>query len=116
MYIMKILFLKKLGLYSKMSHNMRPLIIQSMLYFVHKPYNGGGRLWKADILAKSAGVNLGEILRIDYSWSEHHFYSNTDMKVAEDMLYLSEAAPMAVDIEPEDINVSDTATVVWAIA
>jgi len=72
--------------------------------------------WKADILAKSAGVNLGEILRIDYSWSEHHFYSNTDMKVAEDMLYLSEAAPMAVDIEPDDINVSDTATVVWAIA
>ena len=25
------------------------------------------------------------------------------------------AAPMAKEIEPEDINVSDTATVVWAI-
>jgi hypothetical protein len=25
------------------------------------------------------------------------------------------AAPMAMKIEPEDINVSDTATVVWAI-
>ena len=25
------------------------------------------------------------------------------------------AAPMAMEIEPEDINVSDTATVVWAI-
>jgi uncharacterized protein YggE len=71
--------------------------------------------WKADILTKSAGVKLGAILRIDYNWSEHHFYSNTDMRVAEDMLCLSEAAPMTMDIEPEDINVSDTATVVWAI-
>ena len=71
--------------------------------------------WKAGVLTKSAGVKLGAILRIDYNWSEHHFYSNTDMRVAEDMFYLSEAAPMTIDIEPEDISVSDTATVVWAI-
>ena len=66
-------------------------------------------------MAKSAGVNLGAILRIDYNWSEHHFYSDTDMGVAEGMLYCAEAAPMTMDIEPEDIDVSDTATVVWAI-
>ena len=71
--------------------------------------------WKAGILAKSAGVNLGAILRIDYNWSEHHFYSDTDMGVAEGMLYCAEAAPMTLDIELEDIDVSDTATVVWAI-
>jgi uncharacterized protein YggE len=71
--------------------------------------------WKAGILAKSAGVGLGAILRIDYNWSEHHFYSSTDMRVGEDMLCLAEAAPMEMDIEPEDINVSDSATIVWAI-
>ena len=70
---------------------------------------------KAGILAKSAGVNLGAILRIDYNWSEHHFYSETDIRASEDILCLAEAAPIALNIEPEDINLSDTATVVWTV-
>ena len=65
--------------------------------------------WKATVLAKSAGVTLGSIQRIDYSWSDLHLYSQTDYSLCE------AAAPMAMEIEPEDIDVSDTATVVWAI-
>ena len=69
--------------------------------------------WKATVLAKSAGVKLGEIQRIDYNWSELHLYSQTDYQFNDMML--CEAAPLAMDIEPEDIKVNDTATIVWAI-
>jgi len=70
--------------------------------------------WKATVLAKAAGVKLGAIQRIDYNWSEHHLYSQTDYQLC-DSIVCESAAPMAMEIEPEDINVSDTATVVWAI-
>ena len=64
---------------------------------------------KATVLAKAAGVKLGAIQRIDYSWSENHLYSQTNYQ------FKDVGAPMGMDIEPEDINVSDTATVVWSI-
>ena len=70
---------------------------------------------KAGILAKSAGVDLGAILRIDYNWSEHHFYSETDIEIVSYLRERSDGAPMKMDIMPEDINVSDTATVMWAL-
>ena len=69
---------------------------------------------KAEVLAKAAGVKLGAIQRIDYNWSEHHLYSQTDYQFNNLMVHEA-AAPMMMDIEPEDINVRDTATVVWAI-
>jgi uncharacterized protein YggE len=66
---------------------------------------------KANILAKSAGVKLGAIKQIDYSWGELRLYSETDMMVCE------AAAPkaMGIEIEPEDINASDNVTIVWEI-
>ncbi|MCL2878529.1 MAG: SIMPL domain-containing protein, partial [Acidobacteria bacterium] len=70
--------------------------------------------WKATVLAKSAGVKLGEIQRIDYNWSELHLYSQTDYQF-NDMMLCEAAAPLAMDIEPEEIKVNDTATIVWAI-
>jgi len=70
--------------------------------------------WKANILAKSAGVSLGAIRRIDYNWSDIRLFSNTDMCFDEGATRVA-AAPMEINIEPEEINVSDTATVVWAI-
>ena len=63
--------------------------------------------WKADILTKSAGANLGTILRVDDNWNEHYVCSDTEMRGAEDMFCISEAAPMTMDIEPEDIKVTD---------
>jgi uncharacterized protein YggE len=70
--------------------------------------------WKATVLAKAAGVTLETIQRIDYNWSELHLYSQTNYQL-NDIMVCEAAAPMAMEIEPEDINVSDTATVVWAI-
>jgi len=69
--------------------------------------------WKAGILAGSAGVSLGEILRVDHNWSEIHLYSDTDMRV--DNMLCMKAPSIDMDIEPEDINLTDTVTVIWAI-
>jgi uncharacterized protein YggE len=71
--------------------------------------------WKATVLAKAAGVKLGAIQRIDYNWSDIHLYSNTNYMLCESATAYSADEAMSIDIEPEDINVSDTATVVWAI-
>ena len=69
---------------------------------------------KATVLAKSAGVNLGEIKRIDYNWSELHMYSNTNYSMESDVKYMAlEEAPM--DIVPEDIDLTDTAAITWGI-
>ena len=69
---------------------------------------------KASVLAKSAGVTLGEIQRIDYNWGELHLYSQTDYQF-NDIMLCKAAAPLKMDIEPEDIKVDDTVTIVWAI-
>jgi len=65
---------------------------------------------KAEILTKSAGVKLGEVKRIDYNWGELHMYSKTNYDLDEDAVLCQ-----AIQIEPENINVNDTVTVVWEI-
>ena len=75
----------------------------------------GNAKQKATVLARAAGVKLGAIQRIDYSWSELRLLSETDLRLSDSAVAFSSAAPMSMDIEPEDIKVSDTATVVWAI-
>ena len=71
---------------------------------------------KAAVLAQAAGVRLGEIRSIDYSWGEVDFEVRPMNR-----LMMAEAAPMAaksaldMSIEPDDIDVSDTVTVVWGI-
>lgn len=67
---------------------------------------------KAAVLAAAAGLSLGAVQRIDYSWGELLLYSDT--KMIEPLCCESKAAP-TMDIEPEDIKVNDTVTVVWAI-
>ena len=71
---------------------------------------------KAAVLTQAAGVALKDIQSIDYSWGEINFeYS----PMRGDMLMECCEAPMAksydLDIEPDDIDVSDTVTVVWEI-
>jgi len=70
---------------------------------------------KAKILAEAAEVELGQIEDISYSWSELHFTSSPiDNFVMEPKMI---AAPDAydIDIEADDIDLSDTVTVVWEI-
>lgn len=74
---------------------------------------------KSSVLTQAAGVTLKAIQSIDYSWGQINFEvaPMNGMLMAEECM----AAPMAdagsydMDIEPDDIEVSDTVTVVWEI-
>ena len=69
---------------------------------------------KAEILCDASGVVLGKLLSIEYNWGELDICSDTRYSLAEDCL----VAPMmanCIDIEPDDITVSDTAVFVWEI-
>lgn len=73
---------------------------------------------KAEILTKAAGVKLGEVMKIDYSWGEIDF---TSRPFTEDINVLccaerSADSTLPIDIEPDDIQVSDTVTVIWGIS
>ncbi len=58
----------------------------------------------------AAGVTLGDLIQIDYSWSEIHIQPR--LKVCEMAI---ESSSPAYDITPEDVDVSDSVTVIWAI-
>ena len=58
-------------------------------------------------------MKLGELLKIDYSWQELDIYSNTRYAMEEKCMAMDSAIGM--DINPDDIDVSDSATFVWAI-
>jgi len=73
---------------------------------------------KAQVLATSANVKLGQIQSIDYSWGEIDFVTSplNEMKLMEcpdcDM---SAPGSYDIDIEADDIAVTDTVTVIWKI-
>lgn len=72
---------------------------------------------KALVLTEAAGVKLGEIINIDYSWGEVEF----SYEPMNRMMYASalpaedSVGSFNMDIEPDDIDVSDTVTVIWSI-
>ena len=72
---------------------------------------------KAAVLSQAGGVTLGDIQSIDYSWGEIEL-EYTPLR--SNRLADCSGAPMAksysLDIEPDDIEVSDTVTVIWEIA
>lgn len=70
---------------------------------------------KAEILCNASGVRLGTLLNIDYNWGELNIYSDTRYKLAEECMAMAPMMAKGIDIEPEDIDVSDTATFVWEI-
>lgn len=70
---------------------------------------------KAEILTKSSGVTLGELVSIDYNWGELYLCSPTRYEMADACMMKADAAPTAMDIEPDDIDVSDSVTFVWEI-
>lgn len=69
---------------------------------------------KALIISKAAGVILGEIINIDYSWSDINIY-HKDNVIYESMA-CCESSIEAIDLEAEDLSTSDTVTVTWEIA
>lgn len=64
---------------------------------------------KAEILAKASGAALGDLLIIDYDWSELYIES---FHIESSMLAKSEALP---EIEAEDVSASDTVRFVWEL-
>lgn len=70
---------------------------------------------KAQILCEASNVELGTLLSVDYNWGELNIYSHTDYSLAEDCMAMPMAKMSAIEIEPDDIDVSDTATFVWEI-
>ena len=70
---------------------------------------------KAETLAKAANVKLGAVQRIDCNWEEIHLYSETDMDMKCCAPMLAESSAPGIDIEPDDIDVSDSVIVVWTI-
>ncbi len=69
---------------------------------------------KAETLTKAAGVSLGDILTIDYSWSEMEIYSEPVNKMLMSKSLATEDS-YTIDIEADDIEVQDTVTIVWQI-
>lgn len=68
---------------------------------------------KAEILTKASGVNLGDLISIDYNWGELHLYSQTKYDMEDKCMSMAES--YAPDIEPDDIDVSDTVSFIWEI-
>lgn len=72
---------------------------------------------KAAVLTRAAGVTLLQMQSIDYSWGE----SDLECRPMNDALPFRKAAlpaagSCALDIEPDEIPVSDTVTLVWEIS
>ena len=78
----------------------------------------GLEMGRAQVMqAEAAGVKLGEIITIDYSSCEIAFVAEPMRK---NMLTMGVSSARQtdsynIDIEPDNINVSDTVTVVWQI-
>ena len=70
---------------------------------------------KAKILCDASGVELGELLSIDYNWGELNIVSHTDYMLEEKCLAMPSSSLADIDIEPDDIDVRDTATFIWEI-
>ena len=71
---------------------------------------------KAGILAKASGVTLGDLISIDYNWGELHLFSQTQYDMEDDCMRMASAAPTSIEIEPDDIDISDSVTFVWEIS
>lgn len=71
---------------------------------------------KAEIISKAAGVELGEIIDINYSWVDIEFNSRSyDLQPEVMMCQSVPDAGYDIDIEPDDIEKSDNVTLVFKI-
>lgn len=69
---------------------------------------------KAEILCEASGATIGELVEINYNWGELDIYSHSNYECCQESMPNMYRAKL-IDIEPEDIDVSDTVTFVWKI-
>ena len=67
---------------------------------------------KANIIAKASVISLKEIININYSFVDIYFQSDT---VLESTNIVSESNAMFPDINPAEINLTESITITWKI-
>ena len=71
---------------------------------------------KAEILCKATGAELGQLISIDYNWGELNIVYRTSYEMEDCLMPLAAMDKCcAPEIEPDDINVSDTVAFTWEI-
>ena len=72
---------------------------------------------KARILAKASDAALGELVSIDYGFSDRAFYSNTRVEMQRDFggAPMMAKAAFGASFAPEELELSDHATFVWEL-
>ena len=71
---------------------------------------------KAEILCRASGCTLGCLTNIDYNWGELNVLSRTTYEVEDAIQPLvAMSRCSAPEIEPDDIDVSDTVAFTWEI-
>ncbi len=71
---------------------------------------------KAKVLAQAAGLTLGSIITIDYSWGEIEFTAQrVNHGTMKCMTAVDDSVGMTMDIDPDDIEVTDIVTIEWNI-
>ena len=70
---------------------------------------------KASVMAEASGLQLGEIMNMDYSYETVFLESREYMDIKCESLKCITDGAFDVDIEPEDVNLADTVTIVWEI-
>lgn len=70
---------------------------------------------KAEVLSDVVGVKLKEIKSIDYSWDELEIYSHPLRLEACEYRSAEPSDSLDIDINAEDIEISDTVSIVWEI-
>lgn len=71
---------------------------------------------KAEVLCRASGCKLGALLTIDYNWGELDIVSRTEYTPGDLAQFrMFQAAGGAPEIEPDDIDVTDTVAFRWEI-
>lgn len=70
---------------------------------------------KAAILAEAAGVTLGKLISVDYSVARLDFEISPMSRMMKSEQLSSDSAGISVDIEPDDIELTDTVTLIFAV-
>lgn len=67
---------------------------------------------KAEILCKASGVELGDLIRIEYSWSELQVRHSLDVEC---MVAPTGVPKDTYDFRPDDVESADTVDFLWEI-
>ena len=70
---------------------------------------------KALVITNAAGVSLGEIIRMDYSYETFYWESRQYINMECCNVMAAPTESFDIDMTPEDTNLTDTVTIEWEI-